>query len=405
MRAWRAARGVQCSRQCDAFQRFKYAGGWQQWVCQCTRISGSAKLSGVVSPRCVRCNKHGWGMIECLEPDLIKVCFGLYCRTQHCTGLAAVRCRLVRRNPERQQRHCNLLPAHDMPLAANQGFKLLTQFCKRLVLEPPLPRFDQRSGQETTVDIDGQDGVAHCRPRSRSRQGVVQSGNTRERPLRGGHRPPSGAASSCAASSLTLTAPSASSSALCAVRLVRSGRRRASSLAVRRISFWIFVAHAAQVAKTDAVDGRQFARIVDAHPVEHVLTFEAVAELRHGGQRRGGLGVAARLVSLPGSAGCTVYRAEDGTPRSQHVFGIVKTFAVVPPQGLGEEGCELFTGYGIENIAFDAGFDIEHGRRRLPVAPDRWLSSGHLVQGDRCCEPLRVQIPTAAACAATKGSR
>ena len=47
------------------------------------------------------------------------------------------------------------------------------------------------------------------------------------------------------------------------------------------------VAHAAQVAEADAIDGQQFTGVVDAHALQDVLRFEAVAQLGHRGERRG----------------------------------------------------------------------------------------------------------------------
>ena len=41
----------------------------------------------------------------------------------------------------------------------------------------------------------------------------------------------------------------------------------------------------------------------------------------------------------------------------------------------------------------DGRFDLEHGRRGLPVAPYRWLSDRHLVERDGEREALCIQVP------------
>ena len=84
---------------------------------------------------------------------------------------------------------------------------------------------------------------------------------------------------------------------------------------------------------------------------------------------------------------------EDRAPRAKHVFGVVEALAVVALQGLREERGEALARDRVEDIALDGGLDVEHGRRGLPVAPDRRLADRHLVERDGQREALCVQVP------------
>ncbi len=123
------------------------------------------------------------------------------------------------------------------------------------------------------------------------------------------------------------------------------------------------VTHTPQVAEADAIDGQQFTGVVDAHALQDVLRFEAVAQLGHRGERRGRHGDGsqalrcARISRLNGLA-----TGKDGAPRTKHVFGVVEALAVVALQCLGEERGEALARDRVEDIALDGGLDVEHGR-------------------------------------------
>ncbi len=46
-------------------------------------------------------------------------------------------------------------------------------------------------------------------------------------------------------------------------------------------------------------------------------------------------------------------------------------------QGFFKKAGEAFAGDGVEDVAFDGGFDVEHGGRCMPVAPLGRLAHGH----------------------------
>jgi len=64
-----------------------------------------------------------------------------------------------------------------------------------------------------------------------------------------------------------------------------------------------FVAHALEVAELDAVYRQQLAGVVHAHALQHVLGFEAVAQLGHGGLRAGRGGNGGKATGGRGVAG------------------------------------------------------------------------------------------------------
>ena len=128
------------------------------------------------------------------------------------------------------------------------------------------------------------------------------------------------------------------------------------------------------------------------------MGLQAVAELGHRGERGGGQRDRAKTtvgLAVPNLAGMDdLPGREDGAPGAQHFFGVVEAVPVVAPERLGEEGGEALARDRVENIALDTGFDSEHRRRRMAVAPNGGLAHRHLVQGDGERKPLGVQIPT-----------
>ena len=84
---------------------------------------------------------------------------------------------------------------------------------------------------------------------------------------------------------------------------------------------------------------------------------------------------------------------KDRAPCAQHVFGVVEALAVVALQGLREERGEALARDRVEDVALDGGLDVEHGRRGLPITPDRRLADRHLVERDGQREALGVQVP------------
>jgi len=92
------------------------------------------------------------------------------------------------------------------------------------------------------------------------------------------------------------------------------------------------VTHAAQVAEADAIDRKQFTHVVNAHALEHIARFEAVAELDHGGVGVGGKSDGLEALGRGRMGGRQDF--EDAAPVAQHVFGIVEALAKVAGQGV-----------------------------------------------------------------------
>ena len=123
------------------------------------------------------------------------------------------------------------------------------------------------------------------------------------------------------------------------------------------------VAHAFEVTEAHPVHRQQLASVVYAHALQHVLGFEAVAQLCHGGLRGGRGGNGGQAAGRGCVAG--VHRLtcrKDGAPGAQHVFGVVKAFAEVAPEGFFKKTGEAFACDGVKNVFLDGGFHIEHGR-------------------------------------------
>ena len=154
------------------------------------------------------------------------------------------------------------------------------------------------------------------------------------------------------------------------------------------------VAHPPQIAEADAIHRQQFAGVVDAHALQEVLRLQAVAQLGHGGVRRGRHGDGRQALRRAGVIRMNrLAGGKDRAPPPQQVFGVVEAFAVVALQGLGEERGEAFARDRVEHVALDGGLDVQHGRRGLPVAPDRRPAHRHLIERDRQREALGVQVP------------
>jgi hypothetical protein len=128
------------------------------------------------------------------------------------------------------------------------------------------------------------------------------------------------------------------------------------------------VTDAAQVAEADAVDGQQLPRVVDGHRFEHVLRFDAVAQLGHvgagGGQAGDGFERVGRLLAGRRAG------LEDPAPVAQHLFGVVEALERIAVQRFGEEGGETVAQQGVETLAGQRGFAIEHRGCVLP-SPQR----------------------------------
>ena len=155
-----------------------------------------------------------------------------------------------------------------------------------------------------------------------------------------------------------------------------------------------FVAHALEVAELDAVYRQQLAGVVHAHALQHVLGFEAVAQLGHGGLRagRGGNGGQATGGRGVAGVGCLACR-KNGAPGAEHVFGVVEPLAIVALEGLFKKPGEAFARDGVEYILLDGGFHVEHGGRGLAIAPHRGLAHGHFVERDGQGKALGIQVP------------
>ena len=335
-------------------------------------------------------------MVECLESGLVEVRLRLHRGAQYGGGLTqplgVVLCRAA---TQCQQRHGALVRAHDLALAPHQGLELLAKFGEGGVLQPALARLDERGGQRGPVHLIGLCRLAEVGPGAGLHAVVETQVVGQRRFLRavitGG----------AARQQLGRQLVDADRTAGFLIRVeygvaaLGEVRPQACQLLGGKANLLAdLVAHPTQIAEADAIDSQQFTGVVDAHALQDVLRFQAVAQLGHGGERRRCHGDSSKPLGRPRSAGWRhLALGKDRAPRAQHVFGVVEALAVVALQGLEEERGEALARDRVEDIALDAGLDLEHGRGGLPIAPYRRLTDRHLVERDGQREAFGIQVP------------